>query len=730
MKAKLLFILSLIVTLNVNGQTYKNKLDSLWTTYRTIRATKAFDNMAYTKAIAKYEKISINNELPDSVKSLLATAYLNVSETMKSEAAFSSILTDSLSDDALFLYAQALKYNGKYGEADRMMAKYKERSPMDSRAVELLNALPKIEKILAEERYLIEEVSFNSPQSDFAPFVFDDEVYFASARDLDYIIKREYAWKETPYLNVLKTKVRDGGFSNPKLCASELRSMYHDGPVFISPDGNELFITRNTFHSFINTKGRAKGGYNNLRILKSSKVTDGTWMKPEELPFNNKDYSCGHACLSPDGTKLYFSSDMHKGKGGSDIYYVAREGDSWGEPVNLSDLNTEGNEMFPFVHKSGKIYFASNGRVGVGGLDIYVAELRADAYQVKNMGYPLNSKKDDFGMFLADDGINGYFSSNREGGKGDDDIYRFKVLKEITFKKALKGKLIDKNTRQVIANTPVVLTDSSGKLVGEVMTDENGMLSTEVDDISSITADVTAQGYFPYNETISLLEETAEFEMALKPRPYWGIFGNVFLLPDMKPIPEVTLKMQPKSGTETSIVSGWDGRFKTRLQPETDYDFVFTKKGFFTKRVQYSTAGRDTGCVNINEFMELELEKAEVGKSIEIQILYDLGKWNIREDAAIELEDMIQFLKDNPEIKIELGSHTDARGSAISNQVLSQKRAQSAVDFMEERGIARNRMVAKGYGENQLKNKCADGVQCSEEEHQANRRSEVTIVAM
>ncbi|MGQ1786454.1 OmpA family protein [Saccharicrinis sp. GN24d3] len=730
MKAKLLFILSLIVTLNVNGQTYKNKLDSLWTTYRTIRATKAFDNMAYTKAIAKYEKISINNELPDSVKSLLATAYLNVSETMKSEAAFSSILTDSLSDDALFLYAQALKYNGKYGEADRMMAKYKERSPMDSRAVELLNALPKIEKILAEERYLIEEVSFNSPQSDFAPFVFDDEVYFASARDLDYIIKREYAWKETPYLNVLKTKVRDGGFSNPKLCASELRSMYHDGPVFISPDGNELFITRNTFHSFINTKGRAKGGYNNLRILKSSKVTDGTWMKPEELPFNNKDYSCGHACLSPNGTKLYFSSDMPKGKGGSDIYYVAREGDSWGEPVNLSDLNTEGNEMFPFVHKSGKIYFASNGRVGVGGLDIYVAELRAGAYQVKNMGYPLNSKKDDFGMFLADDGINGYFSSNREGGKGDDDIYRFKVLKEITFKKALKGKLIDKNTRQVIANTPVVLTDSSGKLVGEVMTDENGMLSTEVDDISSITADVTAQGYFPYNETISLLEETAEFEMALKPRPYWGIFGNVFLLPDMKPIPEVTLKMQPKSGTETSIVSGWDGRFKTRLQPETDYDFVFTKKGFFTKRVQYSTAGRDTGCVNINEFMELELEKAEVGKSIEIQILYDLGKWNIREDAAIELEDMIQFLKDNPEIKIELGSHTDARGSAISNQVLSQKRAQSAVDFMEERGIARNRMVAKGYGENQLKNKCADGVQCSEEEHQANRRSEVTIVAM
>ncbi len=725
-------IIALVIQLTLPAQSYKNKLDSLITTFRIAQAGKAYENLAYAKAIKRYEKLSETRELSDSVMGILGEAYLKVGQTIKSEQVLAYVSEKNLSDDQLFLYAMALKYNGKYAEADRMIEKYETRKPDDSRAKELLNALPKIEKILSEERYLIQEVDFNSEESDFAPFVFENQVYFSSARDLDYIIKREYAWKETPYLNVLSSKIKeDNVFSNPTLFSTDLRSMYHDGPVFFSKDGQELFITRNSWHTFVDNLTSKKGKYNNLRILRSVKAADGSWMKPEELPFNNKEYSCGHACLSPDGSTLYFTSNMPGSIGGTDIYYVKRDGDTWGEPLNLgADINTEGDEMFPFMHESGRLYFASNGRVGVGGLDMYVAEEKGDGFAVKNMGYPINTEKDDFGIYLAEDGVNGYFSSNREGGKGDDDIYRFKVLKDISFKKGLKGKLIDKNTRQIIENTPVKLTGPDGSLIAEVTTDAEGILVAEVEDIASITADVNITDYFPYSETIALSSETAEFEMALIPRPFWGIYGNVFLLPDMKPIPEVTLRMEAKNGDMATIVSGADGKFKTKLDANTDYNLVFTKKGFFTKRMPYTTVGRDTGYVNINEFMQLELEKAEVGKSIEIMILYDLGKWNIGEDAAVELDDMIQFLKDNPDVKIELGSHTDARGSSQSNQILSQKRAQSAVDYMVERGIARERMTAKGYGETKLKNRCADGVPCSEEEHQVNRRSEVTIVAM
>lgn len=728
-KSLILFLLMVLVFEGVSSQSFKQKLDSLYTSYRIDRADKAFDNLAYKKAIDRFEKMHAKQQLPDSVKGKLAMAYFKVSDTQKAEEVFASASAGSFNEEELFIYAQTLKYNGKYNQADALMNRYYELVADDSRAEKQLNATPVIEKILAEERYLIEEVDFNSSQSDFSPYVLNNELYFSSARDIDFVIKREYAWKETPYLNVFNTHVRDSGrFSNPKLFSSDMRSMYHDGPVCFSADGEEMFLTRNAYHTMLK---KGKDGYNNLRILSSKKQLDGSWSTPEELPFNDPAFSCGHAYLLADGSRLYFTSDMPGGFGGADIYYIERKGDAWGKPVNLgSDINTEGEEMFPFVDAKGKIYFASNGHLGVGGLDIFVANKKGRGFDVKNMGYPINTEKDDFSLFIMSDGINGYFASNREGGKGDDDIYRFKVLKEIAFKRPLNGRLIDQNTKQIIANTPVELRGPDGTIVASLVTDANGMISTELEEMASVTAIVNAEDYFPYRETVQLDTETTEFELALVPRPYYGIYGSVFLLPDMTAIPNVTMKIQSKSGALSELSTGGDGNFKTKLLADTDYDIVFTKKKFFTKRVKYSTVGRDTGYVNLNEFMELELEEAVLGKSIEINVLYDLGKWNIREDAAIELDDMVQFLMDNPKIRIELGSHTDARGSNSSNQTLSQKRAESAVNYMVERGINEERMTAKGYGETRLKNKCADGVRCSEEEHQANRRTEVTIVAM
>ncbi len=724
-----------------------SKADSLVLRSRQKRANKNFDNMAYVRAIEKYEKLVKKEIGGDTLKSKLATAYYKVGKTQLAEPLFSEVINGSYrTPDDIYYYAQTLKYNQKYKEADKWMAKYRELRGDDSRSEIQLNNAPRIFEIVEVERYKVEPVNFNTSQADFGPVVVGEDIVFSTARNDERMIRREYAWNETPYLDIYRMKKDAGPLATAKLLSTKLSSPYHDGPACFTADGNEIYFTRNNYNKYINKSDtkviehigvvnkallkKSTDGVNNLMIMHAKKV-DGEWTYPVSLPFNSDEYSCGHPSLSPDGKTMYFTSDMPGGFGGSDIYKIEITDNGFGEPINLgAEINTEGTEMFPFVHENGNLYFSSNGRLTLGGLDIFVANMKDGSYKVKNMGSPLNTHFDDFSFFLEEDGIHGYFASNREGGKGDDDIYQFEITDQIKFSKVLTGKLIDKNTGAIIPNAPVKLSHPDDNPIANLTTNSEGLITADIEDIASLVAKVDEEDYFPYNQTFEIGSETTEFEMALTPRPYWGIFGNVFLLPDMTPIPEVTLKKSPKNGIETSLISGMDGTFKTRLEANTDYDLVFTKKAFFTKRVQYSTVGRDTGYVNINEFVELQLEKVELGKSIEIMILYDLGKWNIREDAAMELNDMIQFLKDNPDIKIELGSHTDSRGSANSNQVLSQKRAESAVNFMVERGIAPERMSAKGYGETKLKNKCADGVSCSEQEHQANRRSEVTIVAM
>ncbi|MCT4590691.1 MAG: OmpA family protein [Carboxylicivirga sp.] len=730
LKTSLIIVGLLMLSVSSQSQNYKNKMDSLVNSFRVNQATKAYDNLAYAKAIRRYEPLYQKGYLADSVKSQLAQAYLKVQESQKAEEVYAQMQENTFSTNDLFFYAQALKYNGKYAEADRYMAKYLDANVEDSRAIRQNNSLPTIEKILSEERYLIEDVDFNSRQSDFGAIVFDDKVLFASAREVDVVIRREYAWKETPYLNVFSAKVKEDSYGNPKLLSTNLKSMYHDGPVCINAEGNELYITRNTFNNLIGKKG--VDGTNHLKLMLSQKLSDGTWSKPKDISINDQGYSTGHAYITKNNQRLYFASDRPGGYGGSDIWYVNRTDNGWSEPQNLGEeVNTEGDEMFPFIDAENKLYFASNGHLGLGGLDLFVATDKNGQYQVHNMGYPINSEKDDFSLFLKEDGVNGYFASNRIGGKGDDDIYRFKILDAVSFKKHLKSKLLDKQTRQIIANTPVQLSDKDGNVIKELVSDAQGMIETDLPlETREIILAVNAVDYYPYSDEIDVSQDVDAHEMELVPLPVYGIYGKVFLLPDMQPIPEVTLLMEAKTGDRKTAVSNAEGAFKTKLKPDTEYDLVFTKKAYFTKRVKFSTVGRDTGYVNVNEFVELEMEKAEVGKSIEIEILYDLGKWNIREDAATELDDMIQFLNDNPSIKIELGSHTDARGTKRSNQTLSQKRAESAVQYMVDRGIASDRIQAKGYGETRLKNKCADGVPCSEEEHQANRRSEVTIIAM
>ncbi|RZL44544.1 MAG: flagellar motor protein MotB, partial [Pedobacter sp.] len=376
----------------------------------------------------------------------------------------------------------------------------------------------------------------------------------------------------------------------------------------------------------------------NIEIYSSALDSAGNWAAPVAFKYNKIDeYSVGDPFLSTDGKWLYFVSNMPGGFGGTDLYKVERTANGWGDPVNLKELNTEGNERTPSI-EAGHIYFSTDGRVGMGGLDVFEAKMDGDRFNgVKNLGYPFNSAQDDF-AFLKISTLTGFLSSNRDNGLGDDDIYSFAKQQELVF--LLEGRVFDKKTNVLLPNAIVSLKKLDGQTL-KVQTDEKG-------------------------------------------------------------------------------------EFKFSLERASDYELKGIKTGY---RADIDSLTTRNLAANTTIKKDLFLTPIEIDTPIRIEnIYYDFDKSNIRKDASIELDKVVKIMRDNPNIWIELGSHTDSRGNDQYNQWLSQSRANSAVQYIIDRGIAKNRITAKGYGENKLLNKCANGIKCSEEQHQLNRRTEFKIV--
>ena len=469
-------------------------------------------------------------------------------------------------------------------------------------------------------------------------------------------------------------------------------------------------------------------------MLYHAKRGQKDWDELKLLPFNSSEYSCGHPSISANNQTLYFASDMPGGYGGSDIYYVTRMDSGWSDPVNMgSDINTEGDEMFPYISAEDVLYFASNGHLGLGGLDVFmVKENKNGSRIIYNMGYPLNSNADDFSFYLKDE-QNGYFASNRKGGLGDDDIYMFEYLEKPTFTLKLIALVKDKRNGNILKNASVNLKDSDGKLIFEGKTNSQGMINTVVNSGENYSMSGSKDKYLDNSRSFIAESENGKdikVELLLDIVEEWGVFGLIFEKESGKGVQDVQVYItNAVTGKEITEVTDNSGNFRKLLEPDTDYDILLRKKKFFTRRGKFSTKGMEPGWINVKEFIEVEMEEIVLGKTIEIpNIYYDLAKWDIRDDAAVELDKVVQFLLDNETITIELGSHTDARGSNTSNQTLSQKRAESAVNYIVSKGIDTKRITAKGYGESKLKNRCADGIRCSEDEHQENRRTEIMIV--
>lgn len=566
----------------------------------------------------------------------------------------------------------------------------------------------------------------NSPQSDFAPgFFLNNKIIFSSSRGLGPGAKRQYSWNLQPYLNIYSADITtDSRLSNPSLLNGDVNSRYHEGTMTYDKTANTMYFTRNNFVRGSIKKARSGRLY--LGIYTAQYNADNTWSKTSIFPYNNKEWSTGHPSINLSGSRLYFVSDRPGGFGGTDIWYCEKTNSGWGAPINAGDIiNTAGNELFPFAFGDSTLYYSTNGLPGLGGVDVFSANVYDNTHSPKNIGYPINSSYDDMGLVLFPDYIHGFFSSNRPGGLGDDDLYTFVIHPPDSVD--VEGVVVDEKTNLPLPDALVTIQNEDGSLL-QVKTDQNGHYKIRA----------------PYNEAIEIKAEKGDYESSstvLKTTPRGLAYtaddiklrkiafvatGKVVYDIDGQPAPGAVVRLIDNAGAviDSSIVA-LDGTYRLALEENKKFKLEVYKVGYVLLTKEVGTFPGTPKTI-INDFRIFKLEKGTVVRLD--NIYYDYGKWAIRSDAAKELDKLVQILKDNPTMRIELSSHTDARGSDSYNLNLSEKRAKSAVEYLISQGIDTSRLVAKGYGETKLLNRCKNDVKCSEEEHQFNRRTEFTIL--
>jgi len=723
MKKLILFFIVLVLGFNSEGQSLKLK-----------RANQKFEHLAYASAIGLYnDMLGSKNESPVMLFNL-AMCYYNTNRMQEAVGIFSKYLNSTQGTaDELFYYAQALKQVGKTIEGDEQLKKLFSLSSSDLRAKSLIENQNYLDEIKSRgDQYTVKNLKVNSEGSDFGGYPYFDEVLFLSTRYESLSIKREWTWDGTRFLDVFTANENNGELTETGMLRP-ICSKYHEGPLCFD-GGTGIYFTRNN-------AGKTKFDQNGIRNLSLffGSVDKLGGISESLMPFCSAEYSVGHPALSPDKKTLYFASDM-PGSKGVDIYEVEVLGyGKWGTPKKVEgNVNTDGDEMFPFVSADGILYFSSNGHIGLGGLDVF---RRKSNGEVQNLGQSLNSLNDDFAFVLKSDKRSGYVSSNRAGGKGGDDIYSFTYTGP--FEIAIEGIVKDEKSGEKISNAYVVIKDAKGKQITSVMTDKDGNYSIPALSGTAYTIEVKKEGFSSQSADVVTTDEILKKDFNLKKAGVEFVYEVKDKL-EKTPVEGVSIKVKDNRFNTTFDLATAESGFVSRSEPSykigdaVDLQISLSKDGYLNKTVQLKTTV-NSNVVNVSELLDLALSKLAVGGDlndlIEINPIYfDLGKFSIRKDAAVELDKIVSIMNQYPKMKIELGSHTDCRSSVASNQKLSDRRAKASADYIKKKITDPNRINGVGYGESKLKVNCpCEGnvkSDCSEEEHQKNRRTEFIIISV
>jgi outer membrane protein OmpA-like peptidoglycan-associated protein len=616
-----------------------------------IKGYNSFETGDYNVAIDQY-RIAMDNGVEVAESNYKVAESYRLSNRLDQAAEYYEAAIDLGVPDtaAVFHYAMALKQNGQYEEAKKQLEEYLELSEdsvleYTEWAQQEITNLDNLDSILVKDQYFEIEplTAVNTEEAEYAPTVFRGSFYFTSSRGSEKIYKAT----GTGFTNIYQAPIQGDQVltEQARLLGDEFATEgINEGAITFSPDGRMMVFARGN-------NGKRKGTRDvNLYM---SRYQKGSWTTPEILSINDPNAWDSTPTFSRDGKTLYFASNRPGGQGGIDLYSAQVDSRGrWSNVRNMgSTINTPGNEMFPYVTDDGKLYFSSDGHPSMGALDIFVATRKDGEITIENLGPPVNSVSDDFGISFTTI-KDGYFTSNRSSGAGDDDIYAF------------------------------VNNDPELKIVN----------------------------YFLAGITVTKDEESGEEEI----------------------VENVNVKLRfPQGDDIASETTGNEGEFGFKVDGGTNYELVAEKEGFFTERVEFSTVGKTIPQEELVDMItdttfrtKIVLNKLVLDKPIVLEnIYYEFDEDFITDAAAVELDKLVGILEDNPQIVIELSSHTDSRGDNDYNQDLSQRRAESAVQYLVESGIDPNRIAARGYGESQLIIKNA----ITEDQHEINRRTEFKV---
>jgi outer membrane protein OmpA-like peptidoglycan-associated protein len=610
------------------------------------RAKLTFDIKKYNTAAGLYKKLYAkikDEELQTEMLFMVAESYRKANNFKQAFEWYEKLVNTRYPDvRIIYSYGLLLKNFERYDEASRQFGDYLFEVPGDKNAIREMQACANAQQWKANpQKFNITEVAeLNTEFSDYSPYFAQGKMIWASSRK-EASGNEVFEWTGQKCSDFFESTKTNGSWSAPVNLKGGVNTNFNEGAGWTDSTGSTLFFTQ---------CNGSDGTGPNCKIYVSYFQND-VWTAPQVLPFCSDSFSVGHPAMSADGKRLFFASDMPGGFGEKDIYYIPYTSfnNSWGTPVNIGNsVNTNEDDMFPYIAQNGTIYFASKGWPGMGGLDIFkTADSSGTFKKAQNMQSPINSGGDDFGIsFTTSDPKKitdpiAYYCSNRPGGKGDDDIYAITVKPYIFLS---KGKVTDKETGQPIPVSNISVTDNNNIVLFTIKTNENGEYSAELPLQMELTISAQKDKYF---------------------------------------------------ASAPSKVSSMN------IQKDSIIIVDFVLDGIPTEGYEFTLQG----------------------------IYYDLDKWDIRPDAAKILDSLVTILKANPSITIELGSHTDSRAPEDYNLKLSQKRAQSGVDYLTKNGIAKDRLTAVGYGETRLVNDCADGVDCTEEQHQENRRTTFRVLS-
>lgn len=636
-------LILLLLTVSVFGQ--KARIEA---------ANKNYNNYSYIDAIAIYESVALKGYKDEKMFQKLGNAYYFNADFSKADKWYHELfaLNEEQEPEYYYRYSQTLKSVGDYSKANKILENFNKKAGNDIRSKLYESQKDYLQVIKANSgRYTIADAGINSEYSDYGSSFCNNNLVFTSARDTGRVSKKVFKWTNQSFTNLYSSKINaDGNLANPKLFSKIINSKFHESTPVFTKDGQTMYFTRNNY-----LDGKQGKDTKKVTLLKLYKATlnNGNWTNIVELPFNSNDYSVAHPALSVDENTLYFVSDMPGTFGQSDLFKVAIKLDgTYGKPENLGNtINTEGRETFPFVSGNNELYFASDGRPGLGGLDIFVTKIENNnTYSsILNVGSPINGSQDDFAFLINTKDSRGFFTSNRTGGVGYDDIYSFTETRKLLCEQVLSGILIDQETGAILANEKISVFDEHFELKQEIKTDDKGYYSAEVTCGKTYYIRAYKEGY-----------ETKEDKI---------IIGN--------------------------------------------------------------TSGKTDFPLKLNKLLKPIKVGTDLTKTLDIPIIYfDLDKSIIRKDATFDLAKILVVMQQFPKMKIDVRSYTDSRQTEQYNSKLSDKRVKSTIDWLIKNGIEKNRLTGKGYGESQLVNHCSDGVECTELEHQANRRSEFIIISI